>query len=498
MPTPKTVIRKFQGSSYGAAKAKMIEELGEEGEILNVQQEGGFLGIFSGRTVLTVSPRKRETPGTQPKPAVSPKRTLDVTEAAGRDFLDDLNRSMGSELRRKSDEPESDSSIQNSRSDAKSSSSIQYSRGEANKLLEELLSSQSSFNSPRSQLSKTSEEPKSPFKLSKPTSGSPGELSTLHHEIKSLKDEFSALRTEFKIRIGSGKNQGLKDRSQDKPVIKSDRKESPQLTGSFQALSTILQKGDFASDVIEAHLELAHEHYKDEESPGIEELKEYVRKKFSKNLRIQKTIFEELKEKKKDGPRIMIFVGPTGVGKTTTMAKIASALILGKSPSSVAMITVDSFKLGAPAQVKEYAQGLNCPWEVVFRPEKLLPTIEKYKEKDVILIDTTGRGFRDKNHISSLKDFLPEELDTQTHLVLSATSRYQDLKMTISAFSRLSVDALLFTKIDETCSYGPMLSVLQMSLRSIGYITDGQNVPGHYSAATPSNLSELIFQHDQK
>lgn len=485
----KLVHKRYEGSSFGSAKAAMIHDLGCEGDIVDVQEEGGFLGLFPKRVILTVAPREKKVEtvhSVAPPPTKS--RRLDTTLGSGSDFLQELQKKV------------SDNDLRKHKYEEATGSALRYNPKEVNDLLEQM------FKPDRAQLEKSNLSQGAEFKLGKTSKSIPMErlqqsetLAALRHEMKCIKDEVCALRTEVKVRTGSsvknpagGKSQTAYKLSGDVSIV---QKSFPE---PYQNIYKILLDQDFCQDVAEAHIEHAMNHFSGEDKPSTDELKDYIKKSFGKTLKVEQPIHSSLSEggKKsgKAGPKIMVLVGPTGVGKTTTMAKIASALVLAKEdPKSVAMITVDNFKMGAPEQVKEYAKGLNCPYEAVFNPAKLLPTIKKFQNKDVILIDTTGRGFRDENEISSLKDVIPEEMDTQTHLVLSATSRYQDLKKTIKAFSRLRVDALLFTKLDETSCYGPMLSILQMSLRKIAYITNGQNVPGNYKAVTPDFLADLFF-----
>jgi len=486
----KSANKKYEGSSYGSAVAAMISDLGHEGKILDVHYSGGFLGIFPSTVTLTVAPmQKKEKEFAAPVVRKERGVRLDTTKESGQDFLEALTEKMGKDLKRVKENPNADSGFKHTQKEVKD-------------ILEEMM------GPTRSQLSKSMNTPDAAFKLGKTGKSvamdrfqSNEDLASLRHEIKCLKDEFSALKTEVKVRVSTKSKQDLKSRKQgvESPFLLSSA--GKKLSGPYRTLYRLLEEQDFSRDVTEAHLENLMEHFEGKQDVEIEELKSYVQRAFSKTLKIEKPIATQLKDMGEDppktGPKIMVLVGPTGVGKTTTMAKIASSLVYSKNPKTVAMITVDSFKMGAPEQVREYAIGLKCPYEAVFSPEKLLPTIKKFQDKDVILIDTTGRGFKDDKQISSLKDVIPDELETQTHLVLSATSRYCDLKKTISSFSRLRVDALLFTKLDETSCYGPMLSILQMSLRKIAYITNGQNVPGDYKAVTPNYLANLIFKKNE-
>lgn len=226
----------------------------------------------------------------------------------------------------------------------------------------------------------------------------------------------------------------------------------------------------------------------------LSELQETLKARYRETVKIRPSIFQRLEDKNLSNPKIMVFVGPTGVGKTTTIAKLATCLSSKEGGSyRVALITIDTFKVGAVSQIKYYAQGIQADLEVIFRPEEILPAIQKHSDKDVILIDTVGRGPKSKMQISCLKNFLPDSLNAEIHLCMSATSRYKDMIETIKAFNHLGVDSLLFTKLDETSAFGPMLSILQKNTRDISYVTTGQLVPGDYRVIDRSYLAELMF-----
>lgn len=131
--------------------------------------------------------------------------------------------------------------------------------------------------------------------------------------------------------------------------------------------------------------------------------------------------------------------------------------------------------------------------EVAFRPDQLQPLIDKHKNKDVILIDTVGRGPKSELQITAIKDFLPDSLNAEVHLLLSANFKFRDMIETFRSFNRLGVDGFLFTKLDETSSFGSMLSVLQKCTKTISYVTTGQTVPGSYKVINKEYLSQLMF-----
>jgi|GEM_PF-1481374 len=290
----------------------------------------------------------------------------------------------------------------------------------------------------------------------------------------------------------------LKNSNPETEKDSADKRRKRELEEVFKALENELQEYEFDREIIEIYQKVLREEFKDSPAPTLETLKDIVRIKFRRLAasKVRKSVFQELESSNTKKPKIMVFVGPTGVGKTTTIGKIASTLTLQDDPAkkkSIAIITIDTFKVGAVAQIKHYASGLNCEVEVVFRPTEILDAINKHSDKDVILIDTVGRSQNKSFQITDLKGFLPEDLQAETHLCMSATSRYSDMIRTFKAFSKLKVDCLLFTKLDETSCYGPMLSVIQKCTREVSYVTTGQKVPGNYRVIDEEYLSNLMF-----
>ena len=265
---------------------------------------------------------------------------------------------------------------------------------------------------------------------------------------------------------------------------------------SLEALEKLLLDREFDRDLISTYIKVLAKIVaeKPRHAWSLDELKEALQSRYRDTIKVRPSIFKSLKSKTSSSPKVMVFVGPTGVGKTTTIAKLATRLSSNENTSyRVALITIDTFKVGAVSQIKYYAQGIKADLEVVFRPEEILPALRKHSDKDVILIDTVGRGPKSKMQISCLKDFLPDSMNAEIHLCMSATSRYKDMIDTIKAFNHLGVDSLLFTKLDETSTYGPMLSILQKNTRDISYVTTGQIVPRDYRVIDRSYLAELMF-----
>jgi flagellar biosynthesis protein FlhF len=189
-------------------------------------------------------------------------------------------------------------------------------------------------------------------------------------------------------------------------------------------------------------------------------------------------------------------VGPTGVGKTTTLAKIAASY-LSKYSSSLALITIDTYRIAAVEQLKVYGEIMHLPVDVVITPEQLRQALEKHRDKELILIDTAGRSPRDSYCIDELAQFLSPELGIDKHLVLSAGTRENELLDTIERFKALQLSNTIFTKTDECANLGILLNVQLQSSTPLSYVTNGQRVPEDLLEISPKIIAELIMsQHE--
>jgi len=189
-------------------------------------------------------------------------------------------------------------------------------------------------------------------------------------------------------------------------------------------------------------------------------------------------------------------VGPTGVGKTTTIAKMAAMHLSQKSPS-IAMITIDTYRIAAVEQLKIYCEIMNLPLEVVLSPQELEDALITHQDKDLILIDTAGRSPKDNFCIEELSSFLQPRFDIEKHLVLSATNRETELVQTINKFEKLGIDQTIITKIDECHSLGVLLNIQIRNPNPISFLTNGQRVPEDILMADQQLISELIMSNSE-
>lgn len=193
--------------------------------------------------------------------------------------------------------------------------------------------------------------------------------------------------------------------------------------------------------------------------------------------------------------QIVQFVGPTGVGKTTTIAKIAAKLIL-QEKKKVAFITTDTYRIAAVEQLKTYARILNVPLEVAYQVDDYRQAIETFTDYDVILVDTAGRNFREKAYINQLKEMLEDVPSIATYLVLALTTKPKDVQDLFEQFQDIPLTEMIFTKMDETTQYGSILSIALNNRIGIAYLTNGQDVPDDLVKPTPTLISDLIVEQE--
>lgn len=182
------------------------------------------------------------------------------------------------------------------------------------------------------------------------------------------------------------------------------------------------------------------------------------------------------------GPKVIFFVGTTGVGKTTTIAKIASKLVI-EDKKKVALVTADTYRIAAAEQLRTYAGILEVPFKVLYESDEIPGMIEDYKNYDYILMDTAGHSQNNTQKQDVMSGFIEEAsklAETEVYLVLSATAKYKDLLHTADNYKRICDYKLIFTKLDETDTYGNLLNIKMHTGAPICYITYGQNVPDDF------------------
>lgn len=198
-----------------------------------------------------------------------------------------------------------------------------------------------------------------------------------------------------------------------------------------------------------------------------------------------------------DWKKTVIFTGPTGVGKTTTIAKLAAYYRL-KEKRSVALITLDTYRVAAVEHLRMYANVLGVTMDVALTKQEALDCIRKRSKAELILIDTAGRSPRDEAGMEELRRLIALDHPLETHLVLSATTREQDLKDGASRYAGIPIDRLLFTKLDETSGFGGLFDLMKRTGLPLSYLSVGQRVPEDLEAATPDRVADLLLDGELK
>ena len=191
-------------------------------------------------------------------------------------------------------------------------------------------------------------------------------------------------------------------------------------------------------------------------------------------------------------PVVIALVGPTGVGKTTTVAKMASEALL-KRNLKVGLINLDSYKVAAFDQLGTYAKILNVPFRSVATPEELRAAIQDFQALDLVLVDTTGRSQRDPEALRAMQELIKSAPEIRTHLVLAVATRDNELYDQASRFSIFRPQGIVFSKLDEATLYGSIYNVSQKTKLPLLYFTTGQRVPEDIEGATPERVAALIM-----
>jgi flagellar biosynthesis protein FlhF len=244
---------------------------------------------------------------------------------------------------------------------------------------------------------------------------------------------------------------------------------------------------ELAGQIIQTlHIELRPEHFAQPE---------FVRRKLADQLEKLLPTAGPIVRTKTIGPHVVALVGPTGVGKTTTIAKLAANLKL-REKHRVGLITLDTYRIAAVDQLRKYADIIGSPLKVVGSPEDLREAVASMSDCDFILIDTAGRSPNDTLKINELRNFLAAVEPDEVHLVLSTTASQACVELAIERFSAVRVDKIIFTKLDEAAHVGVVLNVARKVNKALSYVTTGQDVPDDIEVGRGNKLAQLILGSD--
>lgn len=190
--------------------------------------------------------------------------------------------------------------------------------------------------------------------------------------------------------------------------------------------------------------------------------------------------------------KLIHILGPTGVGKTTTIAKIAARVLLEKK-KKVGFITTDTYRIAAIEQLRTYANLLQAPVEVAYSAADFQAAVKKLEDRDFIFIDTAGRNYKEQKFVEDLANLVDFSMDMESFLVLSSTSKQADMEKVIEQFSSFPIDRFIFTKMDETETVGPLLNLMTAYEMGAAYFTDGQEVPEDLIEANVDDFMRMLL-----
>lgn len=219
---------------------------------------------------------------------------------------------------------------------------------------------------------------------------------------------------------------------------------------------------------------------------------DFVREKLSELIERLLPASGPIVRSKAAGPQVVALIGPTGVGKTTTIAKLAANLRL-REKRRIGLITIDTYRIAAIDQLRKYADIIGSPLRVTASPEELREAVASMRDQDFILIDTAGRSPNDALKLSELKTFLSAANPDEVHLVLATTASQDCVELALSRFSEVRGDKIIFTKLDEAAHLGVILNVVHKLNKSLSYVTTGQDVPDDIEVGRGRRLARMIL-----
>ena len=197
------------------------------------------------------------------------------------------------------------------------------------------------------------------------------------------------------------------------------------------------------------------------------------------------------------GGRKVMLLGPTGVGKTTTIAKLAAIKALWEH-KRVLLLTADTYRIAAVEQLKTYAKILGVPIEIIFDISSISGVVSEHENADIILLDTAGRSQRDKKNMELFENIYNSFMPDAVHLVLAANMKYKDMLDVVEHIPNIPVTHLLFTKLDETVSYGSIFNIHQVMGCPVSFLTVGQNVPKDIETASGSRIADFLMKPEEE
>ncbi|HYE84003.1 MAG TPA: flagellar biosynthesis protein FlhF [Clostridia bacterium] len=345
-----------------------------------------------------------------------------------------------------------------------------------------------------------------------PSVGSSNKLQDIKPSAQYVKNEYNNTANNFikelnenmQIHKNAAKDSAKQqNRSDDKELIQQDFMELKNMLSKVYDAVKVDYENVKLSDIVKKYLKILEEC--DVDKVIVNEIKEKLieildAEKQQSDAIVRNTVYNILSKYMKEpepftftkDKKVIIVIGPTGVGKTTTIAKLAANMVLAEK-KKVGLITSDTYRIAAVEQLKTYSEIIGVPVSIIYTPGEILNAIESYSDKDMILVDTAGRSHKDKYQLMELKTLIKSSIDYEVYLVMSATTKFSDCIEIIKSYSFLDDYKLLFTKLDETSTYGVILNVAYITKKPISYITTGQSVPDDIEIADNGKIINCLL-----
>ncbi|MBM7619005.1 flagellar biosynthesis protein FlhF [Bacillus tianshenii] len=296
----------------------------------------------------------------------------------------------------------------------------------------------------------------------------------LHHvpDMEPPKQQSIVQQEQFSFDISSQKEliENIQEMKRMMKGLKSANNRDSQLPDHFFDIEESLQRTELPVDLSEAASEYLYQEWLKSKTMSKRQMRETLKHYFME--RIEQVDFEGNVYRKK----FISLVGPTGVGKTTTLAKLAANAVL-KHGKSVGFITTDTYRIAAIEQLKTYASILDAPIEVCYNAEDFQVAKRKLAHLDLVFIDTAGRNFLNEEFVRDLQEVIDFKAEMTTFLVLSLTSKMTDMKKITDQFWKVGIQQFIFTKKDETAESSSMYAMIEHYKIGAAFITNGQSVP---------------------
>jgi flagellar biosynthesis protein FlhF len=303
------------------------------------------------------------------------------------------------------------------------------------------------------------------------------ELRQMRQSFEGLSFEIAEMKSQWGNKIFPS---SLNVKSQEFDSNKSENKLLPELDGLGLGPETIR--------LLSEMIEKKNRNYNKQ---GFESLDNILEQAIAEVIKIVNPLSGQWTSQKR-----ISFIGPTGVGKTTTIAKVAANYLINCG-KRVVLATIDNYRIAAVEQLKIYGQIMNVPVETAKSPQKLKDIFDRHQDKDLILLDTAGRSPKDELSLKELAAFLDPTLHIENHLVLSATTRESDLYSIIQRFQNIELHGLVFTKLDECDLLGSILNVQLRAGYPVTFLTNGQKVPEDLLPHEPHHFARMILQRNE-